>query len=427
MGPILALALKDLRLLARDRMGFFFTIVFPLLVAIFFGKVFSGSARIEGIGIAVVDEDGSPSSDGFVRKLEAGEEFAVERLGRAEAADAVRRGRLAAYLVLPPGFGEARGRPFGGEPPRIVLGLDPSRKAEEGMIQGILTRYLVQDLAAAFADREKLREQVAEGRRGLEGAPGVSPEDRATWERFFVELDRFLAEAPEEEGGSPAAFGGSGFEPVRFESEPVARVREGPRSAYDVTFPQGMLWAVLSSSLSFALSLVGERKAGTLFRLRTAPLAPGAILAGKGLACGIAILAVDTLLLAIGVGLFGVRPGSPALLAVAMLAVAIGFVGIMMLFSVMGRTESAVNGLGWGAMMAMAMLGGGMIPLFVMPSWLRAASVASPVRWAILALEGAIWRDFSAGEMALPCGVLVAIGVAGYAIGAQAFRWTEGT
>ena len=34
---------------------------------------------------------------------------------------------------------------------------------------------------------------------------------------------------------------------------------------------------------------------------------------------------------------------------------------------------------------------------------------ASPVKWSILALEGAIWRDFTAQQMLLPCVVLVAI------------------
>ena len=41
MNSIVALAIKDLRLLFRDKVGFFFTCFFPLLYCIFFGVIFS--------------------------------------------------------------------------------------------------------------------------------------------------------------------------------------------------------------------------------------------------------------------------------------------------------------------------------------------------------------------------------------------------
>jgi ABC-2 type transport system permease protein len=41
----------------------------------------------------------------------------------------------------------------------------------------------------------------------------------------------------------------------------------------------------------------------------------------------------------------------------------------------------------------------------------------SPVKWGILALEGAIWRGFSAAEMLLPCGILLGVGAAGFVAG----------
>jgi ABC-2 type transport system permease protein len=37
-------------------------------------------------------------------------------------------------------------------------------------------------------------------------------------------------------------------------------------------------------------------------------------------------------------------------------------------------------------------------------------SQASPVKWSILALEGAIWRGFTPSEMLLPCTILIAVG-----------------
>jgi ABC-2 type transport system permease protein len=70
----------------------------------------------------------------------------------------------------------------------------------------------------------------------------------------------------------------------------------------------------------------------------------------------------------------------------------------------------------------MSMIGGAMIPLFAMPPWLGHLSVISPVRWAILAFEGATWRAFTYGEMLVPCAVLLGVGLAAFALGTRLVR-----
>ena len=88
--------------------------------------------------------------------------------------------------------------------------------------------------------------------------------------------------------------------------------------------------------------------------------------------------------------------------------------------------ETSAGGIGWAVNLVMAMAGGGMIPLFFMPSWLRSLSDFSYVKWTVLALEGAVWRGFSPREMLLPCAVLVALGTAGLALGVHIFRRNAG-
>ena len=72
--------------------------------------------------------------------------------------------------------------------------------------------------------------------------------------------------------------------------------------------------------------------------------------------------------------------------------------------------------------MPLTMIGGAMIPLFVMPAWLVRLSALSPVKWAILALEGATWRQFGWSEMALPCAILLGVGLVAFTIGTRVFR-----
>ena len=63
MREIWALAVKDLKLLVRDKAGLFFTFFFPVLYAIFFGTIFGGMGGGGGgsgeTAIVVVDQDGT--------------------------------------------------------------------------------------------------------------------------------------------------------------------------------------------------------------------------------------------------------------------------------------------------------------------------------------------------------------------------------
>jgi ABC-2 type transport system permease protein len=60
-----------------------------------------------------------------------------------------------------------------------------------------------------------------------------------------------------------------------------------------------------------------------------------------------------------------------------------------------------------------------------MPPWLTTVSAFSPVRWAIVALEGALWRGASWGELAMPMLSLCALGAVSFALAAQVLRMRE--
>jgi ABC-2 type transport system permease protein len=72
--------------------------------------------------------------------------------------------------------------------------------------------------------------------------------------------------------------------------------------------------------------------------------------------------------------------------------------------------------------MPLALFGGAMIPLAVMPHWMAEVGAVSPVRWSITAFEGAIWRGFSFQEMLLPCGILAGMGIVCFVVGTRTLR-----
>ena len=319
-----------------------------------------------------------------------------------------------AWVALSPGFGEAAANPFGAGTPSVEVGIDPTRKAEAAMLEGLLAREAAEGLQERLSDREASRRMVADALSRLRYAPPWSPEKKRN-ERFLGELERWLAEAPAEGGGVR-------LQPLAVEQKAAAPDRRGPRHSFEFTFPQGMLWGLLACAANFAIGLVRERTTGTMGRLLTAPLTRRQILLGKALACLLAMVAVEALLVTVGVLGFGVRPTSWTLLAAAVLAAAAAFTGIMMALSVAAETEQSASGAAWATLLVVALLGGGMVPLFVMPGWMLTASGVSPAKWAILAFEGALWRGFSPAEMGLPLGVLLAIGAAGLVLGTRLFR-----
>jgi ABC-2 type transport system permease protein len=310
MRAIWAMVKKDMTLLFRDRMGFFFTFGFPLIMAVFFGTIFAGSGpETREMPVAVVDQDQTPGSRAFFHQLDDGPEFRADSMSLDSAREAVRMGKRTAFLVLPKGFAASRQRMFYGSGPEIQLGLDPSRTAEGGMIQGVLTKYMSQDLTKAFAQPESMRARIPLQAADLDSARGLDAQQKGTIKRFLGQLDQFLG-AQAADTTLRAGPGGArgGWQPVRFQQVDIARVRRGPRNAYEVSFPQGAIWAILSTAFGFALSLVLERTRGTLIRLRVAPIARRDILLGKAVGCLLTILTVTSVLMLIGAVIFHVRP-----------------------------------------------------------------------------------------------------------------------
>jgi ABC-2 type transport system permease protein len=404
-----ALAAKDIRLLLRNRGALFFTVGWPLLVAIFFGLIFGGGSGSSRPKIALVVQEQHAATERFAQSVLKLETLEVERVDAATAEQLVRQGKRSAAIVLPEGFGERSARTFSGDPPQIELWLDPSRKAERAMIEGMLMKLGGEAMFASISDPEARRRWLAASRADLDR---VDPASRQQFSDFYDALDAMMAtpqaSAPAAEG---AIAGGPAFTPLAVSSREITVAKRGPSNGFAISFTQGMFWALMGALMSFVTSLVLERMQGTWNRLRSAPLTAGAILFGKALACFVVMLASLSLMSLVGALMFGVVPHSLPKLLLAFVAAAAAFTGLMMLLASLGRTVQSASGAAWAVMMPLAMIGGAMIPLFVMPPWMLQLSNLSPVKWAVLGIEGAIWRGFSFAEMATPVAILLATGV----------------
>jgi ABC-2 type transport system permease protein len=399
----------------------FFALGWPLIVAILFGIVFSGGGGESGKPrVALVDLDQTAGSKEFATELKALSELDVDEADEAKARDLVRQGQRVGAVLIPPGFGEASKRLFHGDPPKVQIVADPSRKAEQAMLNGMLQKVAGQRFGRLLTDQRSAAEWLPQARQDV---AGLDAKTRASMSEFFDSLERMLAQQQTSSGpGAKTSGGAGGWQPLAVDSVPVTRASMMPANAFAITFPQGLLWGIVGCVMSFAASMVTERMQGTLMRLQASPMSPMDIMLGKALACFLAISAMATGLLLIAWLGFGVRPESLALLVIAVASSAFAFTGIMMLIASLGRTLQTVGGAGWAIMMPLMLFGGGMMPVFVMPAWMKNVGGASPARWALNALEGALWRGFSFAEMAQPALILVAIGALSFAIGVRRYR-----
>ncbi len=391
MGVVIALALKDARLLLADKLGFFFVFVWPLMFALFFGFVTARvfSADRAPLAMFVLDEDQTDASAAMMQSLRDDPGIAViiaDALASAERA--VMDGEAAALLVIPSGLGEAVTQPLVNPAAELRLIVDPARPIEAGAIEGAVR-------GAAFAQLEQPLRRLATLARRLVGSN----------EAITVE---------------------SGGAPITLRRRDASAASSGPVAnrvtSWHIVIPQSVVWGMMACAAVFAQLLVYERLRGALPRLLAAPIHAGQILAAKALACVCLTTFVAVAALALAALLVDVRPANMPGVAAAVLCTSIAVVGLMMLLAGIGRSEAATAGGSWAAVVVMAMLGGGMIPLSQLEGVLGRVSYVSIFRWAILALEGAVWRQFSAAQLAQPCLVLLGIGFGGFGLGLLLMR-----
>jgi ABC-2 type transport system permease protein len=453
MGPIFAIAFKDLRQLLRDRSAAFFTLGFPLLVAMFFGMIFGNNGSERGqLALAVVNLDTGRAGASFVQDLSHDDSVKVTPVAdRATGEELVRKGKVTACVVVPATFSQDASGMFAGKAMKLEAVVDPSHQAEAGLLTGKLNELAFKQMSKVFADPAQLTTSLGSAREAINASSGASATDKALFGLMFDAIEKVSkrqvsakaapaepapdqkakdpkaaeqkesADAAADDSGTPMG----GWRPVEVSVHELEAEQSGPRSGYEVSFAQGVIWGLMGCVTAFGSSIAAERTRGTLTRLTIAPVTRSHVLAGKALACFIACMVVQALLLVFGMLVFRIRIGNPALMALACVSGGIGFTGVMMFMAGMSRTEGGGSGMGRAVVLVLAMIGGGTVPLFILPKFMQTVSKISPFSWASTCLEGAIWREFTFSDMLFPCGVLVAFGIAGFAIGVSTMKWSE--
>jgi ABC-2 type transport system permease protein len=301
----------------RDRFTLTILVAVPIAALLLFGFILT--TEVQHLALGVRDEAQTAASRRLVAELAAKGTFDPEPFGtRAALEHAIASGGVAAAVVIPPDFDRHLERfRQGGRPPEVELVYDGAETVLAQNAEG----YLRAILSATVAE-------LLEPPRAL-GAPGVAV---ATRTLFNPTLDG---------------------------------------TAYMVSGTYGFVLSFLTVLIT-AVSIVGERAAGTFEQLQVTPATSLEILLGKLLPLG-AVFAFDVALMAVIAGVvMGVWPhGSlPFFLTVSSVYVMISL-ALGLLISATSRSAAEAVQRSVLFSIPLVQLSGFIFPVRNMPTWLQ--------------------------------------------------------
>jgi ABC-2 type transport system permease protein len=185
---------------------------------------------------------------------------------------------------------------------------------------------------------------------------------------------------------------------------------------------------VFLAAQTTARSIYEEKKIGSFRRLAAAPLSKAELLIGKilpnfitGLVQIVVIFAFGSL----GMRLLGLTPlpieKAPLgmILIAVLLALCSSAFGIAI--AAIARTENQISGLSTLLLWGMGLLGGSLVPLFVLERFLGPIPMIVPHYWANRALDDLLIRGLDMSNVALDLGVLLGFSLLFFVIGLWRF------
>jgi len=427
--PLSAMVRKDLQLFFSDRRSVIVSFVVPIAIASFFGSIFSGpnrSSEPAKIAVAIIDQDSSPISTGIVAGMQADKNFKVTTPAEAEARDAVRRGGLAAAVIIPKGFGDAAGNAFfgdGAKPPLNVI-FDPSRSTEKAMVSGIMTQHVMESVSKEMFGGAQGRAMVERTLPQIQGAQMPDDEKRALI-NMLSSVQQFYNRQPP--SGSQAGGARQGITmPYTVHEEAMTAGSNIAYNGYAHSFSGMAIQFLLFAMANMGIEMLLERQRGLWKRLRSAPVSRFTLLTGKVVSGAIVSLMILLVCFTFAMVVFGVRIQGSALgflgiaVACALMASTFG-----LLVAALGNSPATARGITTLAVLMMVMLGGAWVPSFIFPAWLQQFTLAVPVRWAVDGLDAMTWRGIGLRGAIAPAAVLFGFAAAFSAIAASRFKWEE--
>lgn len=373
------------RRLRRDPVGLIFTFVLPLAIAVVLGAIYMAEASGPA-AVGVVAEASDPVAGELVSRLEANPLVEVRTYADRGALDrAVRRRTVDAGVVVPARLGPALDRDA------IELVGPPGVAAPDGL------RAAVEATAAETTTAVQLGALLAPGDplgAGLDAA-----------------RTRLAAGARGDAAGHATDAVAGGRDDVGDGQEDQRRDFAG--SAVLAT----LVLFVFVNTAGGAAGWAEMRELGVVGRLRSTSAPSRALAWGLGLYWASFAVVQSAIVLAVGVAIYDMPVRSPAAVVAVLAATAVAAGGLGVLVATVLPSSASGTTIAGPIAFVLAMLGGCLWPLEIVPAALATAGRATPHLWAVDGLQSSAIGGAGLAAVAGSLAVLVVIGLVAGAAG----------
>jgi ABC-2 type transport system permease protein len=409
----LSVALKDLQIMVKDRGTLFQLFILPLLFILVFSGALSAIGESEAVTLptlALVDQDGGSAAQSLTEKLVLDGSLTIQAASAVEAQSLLDENKIIGFLTIPNEFTASLQN---SSPVDLVI----TTGSESNSQKVESARLVLESIAAEMT----LESQIIASLNQMGAMQANAPEEYQVFD-----TERVLAQAHSQ-------FETSQTRPLIEVKQSTPQQDSEQVNAVDLSqsaVPGFTVLFVFMAAQTTARSIYEEKKMGTFRRLVAAPLNKVELMIGKILPNFIIALVQILVIFAfgsVGMRLLGLTPmpveRSPLGLILVAVVLALCSSAFGIAIAGIARTENQIGGLSTLLLWGMGLLGGSLIPLFILDRFLGYIPMIVPHYWANRAFDDLLIRGLGVANIALDLGVLLAFSLVFFVIGLWRFDY----
>lgn len=409
----LSVALKDLQIMVKDRGTLFQLFILPLLFILVFSGALSAIGESEAVTLptlALVDQDGGSAAQSLTEKLVLDGSLTIQAASAVEAQSLLDENKIIGFLTIPNEFTASLQN---SSPVDLVI----TTGSESNSQKVESARLVLESIAAEMT----LESQIIASLNQMGAMQANAPEEYQVFD-----TERVLAQAHSQ-------FETSQTRPLIEVKQSTPQQDSEQVNAVDLSqsaVPGFTVLFVFMAAQTTARSIYEEKKIGTFRRLVAAPLNKVELMIGKILPNFIIALVQILVIFAfgsVGMRLLGLTPmpveRSPLGLILVAVVLALCSSAFGIAIAGIARTENQIGGLSTLLLWGMGLLGGSLIPLFILDRFLGYIPMIVPHYWANRAFDDLLIRGLGVANIALDLGVLLAFSLVFFVIGLWRFDY----
>lgn len=409
MRRLRSLIYKDFLLLIRDKAGLVFLFVMPLVLVLVMTGMQEGAlenATSKSISLLIMDADQKEIGSTVVADLQSQDLFDVHLADATMTEDdlqqLVKKGTYLIGIAIPENttdklegnIQKSIAAAFAGLPASVV----------EGKMDTVSIRvYLDPTINSTF--RTTLMCNLREASNSIQNNFMFEKISDEVNDRAMLPMGEFSLSVSKPVGIEEVAFNSGDNVKDDFDA-----------AAHNV--PAWTLFAIFFIVISLSGNIIKEREDGSFARLMTMPCSYSTYLLSKVVVYAMVCMAQFLMVLAMGKWLFPViglpvfdMHGTFFYCLIVVLCAALAAIGFGLFISAFATTHQQAAIFGAVSVVILSAIGGIWVPTFLMPKFLKALSVVSPLNWGIEAFYGLILRHGGFVSVLPQCLFLLAFGL----------------